>query len=61
MEPILTIYEIDLNGSDKDKEQIEEYLYTSLRGQGAAYDHIVFCWVTNGSTYTLYGYGWFDA
>lgn len=60
MEPLLTIKDIDLDKLDKDQTQLEEYFYTQLRGQGAAYDHIGFSWVQTGKTWTLYGYGWWN-
>ena len=60
MEPFLTIKDIDLDKLDKDQTQLEEYFYTQLRGQGAAYDHIGFSWVQTGKTWTLYGYGWWN-
>ena len=60
MEPLMTIKGINLNAIEKTKEELEEYMYNALRGQGAAYDHIGFSWVQTGDTWTLYGYGWWN-
>lgn len=60
MEPILTIKEVKLDSLD-DMFKVETSLAMALRTQGAAYDHIGFFWVSTGDTYTVYGYGWWDA